>query len=63
MIYDHLFGTYAKETITPVYGLTHNIDSFNPGNLLLHEYIKLVKEFVKIKSYSAKFRYLFSRPQ
>jgi sterol desaturase/sphingolipid hydroxylase (fatty acid hydroxylase superfamily) len=63
MIYDHLFGTYVKETDTPIYGLTNNIDSFNPGNLLFHEYVRMGREFLKIKSFSAKFRYLFSRPQ
>ena len=63
MIYDHLFGTYAKETAAPVYGLTHNIDTYNPGKLLLHEYIWMTREFSKIKSFPAKFRYLFSRPQ
>ena len=63
MIYDHLFGTYTKETVAPVYGLTHNIDTYNPGNLLLQEYIKLAGEFLKIKSFPAKFRYLFSPPQ
>lgn len=63
MIYDHLFGTYAKETTTPVYGITHNIDTENPVKILLHEYVSLVKGFSKTKGLSAKFRYLFSRPQ
>jgi sterol desaturase/sphingolipid hydroxylase (fatty acid hydroxylase superfamily) len=63
MIYDHLFGTYIKETAAPVYGLTHNIDTHNPGKLLLDEFAKVAREFVKIKKIPAKFRYLFSRPQ
>ncbi len=63
MIFDHLFGTYAKETTVPVYGITHNIDTHNPVKILLHEYAHITKEFPKIKGLSAKLRYLFSRPQ
>ncbi|HEU5163977.1 MAG TPA: sterol desaturase family protein, partial [Chitinophagaceae bacterium] len=36
IIYDRLFGTYAKETVPPVYGITHNIYSHNPKDVLLH---------------------------
>jgi sterol desaturase/sphingolipid hydroxylase (fatty acid hydroxylase superfamily) len=63
MIYDHLLGTYAKETTKPVYGITHNINTSNPFTILLHEYIKMGREFPKIKGLKAKLRYLFSRPQ
>jgi len=63
MIYDHLFGTYAKETSPVVYGITHNIDTHNPFKILLHEYIRLTREFPKIKGLSHKLRYLLSRPQ
>ena len=62
MIYDHLFGTYTKETIAPVYGLTHNIDTYNAGKLLLSEYMRLIRESSKIKRLPEKFHYLFSRP-
>ena len=63
MIYDHLFGTYAKETFPPVYGITHNIDTYNPYKIVLHEYIRLTKEFPKIKGLSHKLRYLLSPPK
>ncbi|MEJ7913208.1 MAG: sterol desaturase family protein [Chitinophagaceae bacterium] len=63
MFYDHLFGTYAKETIRAVYGITHNIDTHNPYKIILHEYIRLAKEFPKIKGFSKKIRYLLSPPQ
>ncbi len=63
MIYDHLFGTYQKETIKPVYGITHKIDTVNPIKILFHEYINIGREFPKIKGVFAKVRYLFSPPQ
>lgn len=30
IIWDKLFGSYAEETVTPVYGITHPLRSFNP---------------------------------
>lgn len=63
MIYDHLLGTYVKETIRPVYGITHDLDTHNPFKILFYEYIGLTIEFLKTSGLMAKFRYLFSRPQ
>jgi sterol desaturase/sphingolipid hydroxylase (fatty acid hydroxylase superfamily) len=63
MIYDHLFGTYAKEKTQPVYGITHNINTHNPVRILLYEYTNMTREISKIKGFPAKFRYLFSRPK
>ncbi len=63
MIYDHLFGTYAKEKARPVYGITHNIETTNPVEVLLHEYIHITKDIGSIHGLWAKFKYLFSPPQ
>src|SRR6187200_2303908 len=62
IIYDRLFGTYAKETIPPVYGITHNIYSHNPKDVLLHEYKNVAREISKIKGLKNKISYLFSKP-
>lgn len=62
IIYDRLFGTYAKETIRPVYGITHNIHSHDPRTILLHEYKHLYKALKEIKGLQNKMRFLFSRP-
>jgi len=63
IIFDHLFGTYAREVTTPVYGITHNIDTHNPVTILLHEYIQLSKKLPHVKGPVAKLRYLLSPPQ
>lgn len=47
MLYDHLFGTYQKETVLPVYGITHNIDTNNQLKVLIHEYVHVVSEISK----------------
>lgn len=62
IIYDRLFGTYAKETIQPVYGITHNINSHNPANVLLYEYKNVFQEVSGIKGLKNKTRFLFSKP-
>ena len=63
MIYDHLFGTYAKEKAPPVYGITHNIDTHNPIDILLHEFKSLGRGFFKTNGLRARVRFLFSKPQ
>lgn len=62
IIYDRLFGTYAKETIPPVYGITHNIYTHDPKEVLTHEYKNVFSEISKIKGLKNKIRFLFSKP-
>ena len=62
IIYDRLFGTYAKEVIPPVYGITHNIYSHNPKDVLLHEYKNVFSGVSKIKGLKNKISFLFSKP-
>ncbi|HEX3164780.1 MAG TPA: sterol desaturase family protein [Chitinophagaceae bacterium] len=62
VIYDRLFGTYVKETIPPVYGITHNIYSHNPKDVLLHEYKSVFSEVSKTKGLINKISFLFSKP-
>jgi len=62
IIYDCIFGTYAKETIPPVYGITHNIYSHDPKDVLFHEYKNLISEISKIKGLKNKIIFLFSKP-
>ncbi len=62
MIYDHLFGTYVKETTPAIYGIRHNINTQAPVTIIMHEYMRLKKEVPKIKGVGQKLRYLFSSP-
>ena len=62
IIYDRLFGTYAKENIPPVYGITHNIYSHNPKDVLLHEYKNVFSGVSRINGLKNKISFLFSKP-
>ncbi len=44
IIWDRMFGSYAEETFRPTYGLTKNIDSFNPFRLQYHEYAAILRD-------------------
>ena len=62
LLFDHLFGTFAKEVAKPVYGITHNIHTQNPYRIIMHEYVHIMKEMATIKGFANKIRYLFSPP-
>lgn len=62
IIFDRLFGTYAKEITPPVYGITHNIYTHNPKTVLLHEYKNVFNEVSRVKRFRNKIRFLLSKP-
>ncbi len=63
MIYDHIFGTYAKEEAKVVYGITHNIHTHHPAKILFQEFAATSSRVRKIPGWKAKVKYLFSAPQ
>lgn len=62
IVFDRMFGTYAKEEERPVYGITHNIDTHNPATILLHEYRSLYAQLKTLNGWKAKVRFMFSAP-
>lgn len=64
IIWDKLFGTFqAEEESDPVrYGLTTNINTFNPLTMVFHEWKNIFKDLKKNVSLKAKFMYLFGPP-
>lgn len=65
IIWDRLFGTFQEERETdPVkYGLTKNLDSYNPVNMVFHEWKTIFYDLFKRKApLKARFMYLFGPP-
>jgi sterol desaturase/sphingolipid hydroxylase (fatty acid hydroxylase superfamily) len=62
MIWDRMFGSYAEETHRPTYGLTKNIDSYNPLRLQYHEYASIMRDVRAARSWREKLGYLFAPP-
>ncbi|NEE27724.1 sterol desaturase family protein, partial [Streptomyces sp. SID7982] len=44
MVWDRAFGTWAEEGERPRYGLTKNIDTFNPLRVVSHEYAAIGRD-------------------
>ncbi len=64
IIWDKWFGTFSAEQNAdkPVYGLTKNIDSFNPAYVATHEYWSIWKDIRRAKKWSDKLKYIFYAP-
>lgn len=62
IIWDRIFGTYQKEKFKPKYGLTKNIQSFNPVFIVFHEWMNLFKDIKKSKGLGDNWNYVFNAP-
>lgn len=64
IIWDRLFGTFSEEIPEdkPVYGLTKNINSYNPAYVMTHEYQSIWKDVRSTASWSDKLKYVFWAP-
>jgi len=62
IIWDKLFGTYAEEKIKPVFGLTQNLNTFHPFNVIFNEFYKIKNDLKRPVSLSIKLKYLFNPP-
>ncbi len=62
IIWDRMFGTYVPEQEAPVYGLTKNINSYNPLRIAFHEWIDIWNDVRRAPSLRLKLRYVLGRP-
>ncbi len=64
VVWDRLFGTFAPEADTdPVrYGLTHDLTSYNPFWIAVHEFVALARDVRRAPSLAARLGYVFAPP-
>lgn len=62
IFWDHLFGTYEPEGEEPVYGLTRNVDTYNPVTLTLHEARAMFRDAARPGPLRQRLTYLFGPP-
>jgi sterol desaturase/sphingolipid hydroxylase (fatty acid hydroxylase superfamily) len=64
IIWDRLFGTFEGEDANdkPVYGLTKNINSYNPVRIAFHEWADIWRDIRHAPTWNLKLRYLLGRP-
>ena len=62
IIYDRLFGTFAKEVEKPEYGLLTNLQKDNIFVVAFHEFVGLFKDISQAKSMSEAWNLFFNHP-
>jgi sterol desaturase/sphingolipid hydroxylase (fatty acid hydroxylase superfamily) len=62
IIWDRLFGTFTPEEERPTYGLTKNVDTFNPVRIAFHEWVNLSKDIAQSQSIGNAFKYMINPP-
>jgi len=62
IVWDRLFGTFEPEDERPVYGLTKNIDTFNPGRIATHEYAEMLRDVARSTGWGERLSYVLRGP-
>ncbi|PYC76834.1 C-5 sterol desaturase [Streptomyces tateyamensis] len=62
IVWDRLFGSFTPETVRPVYGLTKNLESYNPLRVATHEYASIARDVAAARSWADKVRHLAKGP-
>jgi sterol desaturase/sphingolipid hydroxylase (fatty acid hydroxylase superfamily) len=62
IIWDRLFGTFEPERERVIYGLTKDIDTFNPLRIGFHEVAAIARDVARAPGLGAKLGYIFAPP-
>ncbi len=62
IVWDRMFGTFEPEDEAAVYGLTTNIDTFNPARIGTHEYVDMAQDIASCTGWTERLSYVFRGP-
>ena len=62
IVWDRLFGTFEPETEPVVYGLTKDIDTYNPFRIAFHEWAAMLGDVRRAARWSARVGHLVRGP-
>jgi sterol desaturase/sphingolipid hydroxylase (fatty acid hydroxylase superfamily) len=62
IVWDRLFGTFEPERAAVRYGLTKNIQTYNPLRVATHEFAAIWADARSARSWRDRFGYVFGRP-
>ncbi|MCB0906175.1 MAG: sterol desaturase family protein [Nocardioidaceae bacterium] len=62
IIWDKLFGTFEPEDEPVVYGLTKNINSFNPAVIATHEWRDIAEDIASATTWRDRWSFLLRKP-
>lgn len=62
ILFDRLLGTFTREDATPTYGLTKNINTFNPLRVATHEYVDILRDVADSDNWTDRLSFTFRGP-
>jgi len=62
IVWDRLFGTFEPERAEVDYGLTKNLDTYNPITIAFHEWAAIFADVVRAKTWRGRLGYVFMPP-
>jgi len=62
IIWDRFFGTFQPEKFRPKYGLTKNVQTFNPVKVAFHEWLHIFRDIRKAENIKNAWHYLTNAP-
>ncbi len=62
IVWDRLFGTFEPEDEPVVYGLTKNINTFNLGRIVTHEYADMLADVARSRGWGERLSYVLRGP-
>jgi len=62
IVWDRLFGTFQREEEPVVYGLTKNIDTYNPVRIAAHEYADIVRDIAHSTTWHDRLSFVLRGP-
>ncbi|MGH9299504.1 MAG: sterol desaturase family protein [Acidimicrobiales bacterium] len=62
IIWDRLFGTFEPESEKVIYGLTKNLDSFNPAVIATHEHIEMLRDVAASTNWKDRLSFVLRGP-
>ena len=62
IVWDRLFGTFQREDEPVVYGLTKNIDTYNPVRIASHEYADIVRDVAHSTNWRDRLSFVLRGP-
>jgi sterol desaturase/sphingolipid hydroxylase (fatty acid hydroxylase superfamily) len=62
IIWDRMFGSFEPEVETPVYGLSRNINTYNPFRIAFHEWIDIWNDLRRAASWRERLFCVFGPP-
>ena len=62
IVWDRLFGTFQREEEPVVYGLTTNIDTFDPSRVIAHEHADMLRDVSRSRTWRERLSYVVRGP-